>query len=124
MPAKSLYLRNAVLSAVFQGIPLAPSGPWLGLHTADPGLTGAAEVTRGAYARQPAAFGPVANGAVANAEDVDFAGMPAVTLTHIGVWDSVAGGNLLYAAEIAVPKATNAGDTFRVLLGDVDITEN
>jgi len=124
MPAKSLHLRNAVLSAVFHGVPLAPAGPWLALHTADPGLTGAAEVTGGSYARQLASFGPVANGAVVNAEDVDFAGMPAGTLTHVGVWDALAEGNLLYTAEMAVSKRTNEGDTFRLLAGDLDITES
>ena len=54
----SNYLENKLLDAVFNATAFNVTGdPYISLHTADPGETGASEVTGGSYARQQAAFG-------------------------------------------------------------------
>lgn len=78
-----------------------PTTWFVGLHTGDPGETGAAnEVSTGGgsgYARQAVTFGASAAGIVANTGLVLFG--PAVTawgtITHVSIWDTVAAGNCL-----------------------------
>ena len=58
------------------------------LHTADPGTTGANELTGGspAYARQPIGWTDSGDGVYAG--DVDPFDVPASTVTHVGLWAS------------------------------------
>jgi hypothetical protein len=68
-------------------------GGWLSLHTADPGTTGASEVTGGnpAYARQQTTWGNAANGVLTgSAQTLDIP--PATTIGWFGVWTDSAGG--------------------------------
>lgn len=61
------------------------AGASVSLHTADPGTSGASEVTGGGYARKTTTWaGGVADGAVAGSQ-VEF-DVPAATITHFGVW--------------------------------------
>lgn len=75
------------------------------LHTANPGTTGANEVTGGspAYARKSLSFA-AASGGTATASEVTF-DVPAGTYTHFGVWDAATagtfrGGNPLSASQV------------------------
>lgn len=66
---------------------------FLSLHTADPGQTGAAEVTGGnpAYARKALTWGaPDANG-VSVATEVTF-DVPAGTVAYVGFWSAATAG--------------------------------
>lgn len=84
----------------------------LSVHTADPGATGANEVTGGSYARQAAGYNTASGGACALAAAVNFAGMPAGTFTHVGIWDTNATTpKYLQGAALAVAKTLGAGDT-------------
>jgi len=99
--------------------------PYVSLHTADPGETGANEVTGGAYARQSGAFGAAAAGAVANTATIDFTTMPAVTVTHVGIWDdstATATTNFVWGGALTASKSVGAGSTFRIAIGDLDVT--
>ena len=119
----SNYLENKLLDAVFNATAFNVTGdPYISLHTADPGETGASEVTGGSYARQQAAFGAAASGALSNSANIDFAGMPAVTVTHVGVWDAASAGNFLWGGALTASKVVNSGDTFRLPAADLDVT--
>jgi hypothetical protein len=48
--------------------------------------------------------------------------MPACTVTHIGVWDAVSSGNLLFHTAVDTSKAVLSGDTISVAAGAVTIT--
>lgn len=66
---------------------------YVSLHTADPGTTGANEVTGGspAYARKPVTFtGGSVDGTVSGTAVIF--DTPAGTFTHIGLFDSATGG--------------------------------
>lgn len=52
------------------------------LHTADPGGTGANEVTGGSYAGQSVTMAAASNKSRTSSSTVTFAGMPATTATH------------------------------------------
>lgn len=117
------FLENALLNAVYNATAFGLSGnPFVSLHTADPGETGASEVVGGSYARQQADFAAAAGGATSNAAAVEFTGMPAVTVTHVGIWDAVTVGNFLWGGPLTTPRSPSAGDTLRFLTGEIDVT--
>jgi hypothetical protein len=103
----SNYLEAKVLDAVFNNISLAITTPYISLHTADPGETGASEVTGGSYVRQAGSFASASGGTITSDAAVNFTGMPAVTVTHVGVWDSLIGGanNFLWGGALAASQA-------------------
>lgn len=99
----------------------ANAGAYLSLHTADPGLTGASEVVVGgsSYARQAVngtgTFPTVTGDTVTNsAAAINFTLMPACTVTHVGLWDTVGPvtGNFICGQAIDAQQVVNAGDTF------------
>lgn len=118
----SNYLEPKILDAVFNNTSLAVATPYVSLHTADPGETGASEATGGSYVRQLGSFGAASGGAIANDAGISFTGMPAATITHVGVWDASTAGNFLWGGALAASKTTNAGDTFAIATGDLDVT--
>lgn len=73
------------------------------LHTADPGTTGASEVTGGspAYARKPITWNAGAVDGAYLSDELVF-DVPAGTLTHVGIWDAVTAGNFLDSGAINV----------------------
>ncbi len=118
----SNYAENKILDAVFNNTSYAVTTPYVSLHTADPGETGASEVGGGSYARQSASFGAASSGAVSNDVAITFTGMPIATVTHIGVWDASSSGNFLWGGALAASKSVGSGDTVTVPIGDLDVT--
>ena len=60
----SNYLEEELLDQVFNNLSApAITTPYISLHTADPGETGASECTGGSYARQAGSFGAASGGA-------------------------------------------------------------
>lgn len=91
------YARNIGLDDMYNagaGFPIAVD-PYVSLHTADPGLTGANEVVGGSYARQQAVFPSAASGTLDNDANIEFAGMPTVDVYAVSVFDAVTAGNCL-----------------------------
>ncbi|PTM61903.1 phage tail fiber protein [Phreatobacter oligotrophus] len=136
MPA-STYAGNKILDLLFRGVAFtAPSRVWISLHTADPGLTGANEVTVGnwpAYARQdPAQAGAVGTGftaatakAIENALQVLFPannGASAVVVTHFAIWDAPSAGNCLFSGALTASKTIAVTDELVIRIGELDLT--
>jgi hypothetical protein len=126
MADKSTYFRDAVLN-ILRGTTVTGFTAHVSLHTADPGLTGTDEVTGGSYARLPASFDAPDTGGggrqIANPAAISFTAMPAVTVTHVGIWDSLTSGNFIYGDAIAASQVVNAGGTFEFPIGDLTVTE-
>ena len=118
----SNYLELKILDKVLRNVDFTVTTPYVSLHTADPGETGASEATGGSYARQSAAFDAASAGATANSAIIDFTLMPAATITHVGIWDASTSGNFLWGGALAASKTTNSGDTFRIAAGDLDVS--
>ena len=119
----SNYLEEELLDQVFNNLAApAISTPYISLHTADPGETGASECTGGSYARQAGSFGAASGGAISTDADLQFTSMPACTVTHVGVWDAASGGNFLWGGALSASKTVNSGDTFEIASGDLDVT--
>jgi len=103
----------------------ANAGCFASLHTADPGGTGASEVTGGTYGRQSVSgtgtFPTVVGDSVTNsAAAINFTLMPACTVTYVGFWDAVTTGNFLHGQSMT-SKGVNAGDTFQFATSQLTI---
>lgn len=91
----------------------SPTALYVSLHTADPGESGSYgdEVSAGEYARQAVTFTASSAGSVNNTAQLDYP--TSVTawgnITHIGVGDSLAGGNMLAYLALTSAKDINAG---------------
>lgn len=127
MAAKSTYLNNAVINAALRNVALQVAAQFISLHTADPGLTGASEVSGNAYARVAspgfiaAVLGVSTNGAL-----VTFpAPTPANwgTVTYAGIWDAATVGNFLYKIPLAFNVVTSIGVPVEFVIGALSVTE-
>lgn len=112
-------IKNAMVDALVNAAALAGGTIQISLHTADPAGTGANEVVGGSYARQTATFGTAASGgSIANTGALNFTNMPAVTITHIGIW-SGAGPTFIADAALTASQSVSAGQTFVMAIGNL-----
>lgn len=124
----SNYLENKLLDAVLRftttggGLPTA--SVYVSLHTADPGETGVSEASGGPgpYARQQAAFNAAVSGVSLNTAVVTFTGLPAATITHVGLWDAVSGGNFLWSGAFSSSQAVLLGNTLTIAAGALAVS--
>jgi len=108
----SVYARNKLLDAMLRGVDFDPTPVYISLHTADPGTTGASEVSGGTYARQPVStsnWNAAASGQTSNVSSITFSGIAVSTIiTHVGIWDAVSGGNFLSGGSLTAPRTVLA----------------
>ena len=107
---------------------------YVSLHSADPGLTGASELSGSGYARvavtantsnwtAPATNGPVrqiTNNAVFTFPTASGAW---TTATHFGLWDASTTGNFYRGAALTASKTVASGDTASFSIGDLVLNE-
>lgn len=122
MPGFSNTLENSVLNKVFRNTDFSVTSWYVSLHTADPGDTGANEVTGGSYARQSVSFAVASGGATENSTAVSFTNMPAVTVTHVGIWNAATGGTFIIGGPLSSPLNVPSGGTVNFAIGSIDIT--
>jgi len=125
MSAASDYVENLALEWLLtSNSATRPTAWYIGLHTADPTDAGTGtEVSGGSYAREAVSF-TVTNDTASNSATVTFSAATANwgTITHVGVWDSLSGGELLFHGAVTTSKTIETGDTFQISSGNLDIT--
>ncbi len=91
----------------------APSGLYVSLHTADPGETGASEVSGNGYARVSAGVGgsnwTSSSQVVSNDNALTFTGPTPSdwgTVTYFGLWDAATSGNYVGGAALTASRVT------------------
>ena len=125
MSAASDYLEVAVLNASLRNVALQVAATYISIHTADPTDAAASnELTDSGYARKVCTWDAPTSGAgtTANTADVDFnaiADAGPFTITHVGIWDAVTVGNLLYHAPLSVSKSFSLADVPRFPAGSL-----
>ena len=134
----SNYTENNIIETTLRGAAFpVPSGIYLALFTADPTDANimANEVRTAewpAYVRQDAAAGGAistgwtapADGVSTNAKVITYPannGAGNVTITHIGIYDSASGGNLLYHAPLVSSKTLLPGDVISFSIGALTV---
>ena len=109
----------------------APTNVYIALFTIDPSdAGGGTEVSEASYARVDSgafnAMTGVTDGHTWNTTEVAFPQCTDVggwgLITAIGLFDAATGGNLLYHGGLTVDKQVDENDTFKIAIGDLDIT--
>ena len=107
--------------------PCVPSTTYyLSLHSADPGTTGASEITGGSYARQAITFGAASAGSQASTNSQAFSNMPAEAggVPYFGVWTAATGGTYLCGGTTNLSAAISAGAAVNFATGSITLGES
>jgi hypothetical protein len=114
---------NSWLDAVARAVSYSVAAVYVKLHLGAPGAAGtsnpAVETTR-----QAATFGAgAASRAISNTAVIEWLLVStSETYTHISLWSAVSGGTFLGSDDLSSAAAVTAGDTFRIPIGDLDLT--
>jgi hypothetical protein len=126
MAEMSNYLENALINVTLRNTSYtSPTTVYVSLHTADPTDAGTGtEVSGGSYVRKSATFAAPSNGVSATSADVTFDQATASwgTITHIGIWDALTTGNMLYHTPLTTSKTIDSGDIFKIASGSLTVT--
>lgn len=76
---------------------------YLSAHSADPGTTGASELSGGGYARQAIVFGSASGGVIANNAAISIPNSGLTAVNHFGVWSASTAGTYLGGFVLASP---------------------
>lgn len=122
MAAFSTFLETTLLNLTLRNTAYTPPPTtYLALYTTNPTASDTGtEVTGGSYTRQSIAWVAPSGGSCVNSADVNFTGMPSITVNYVGIRDAPTGGNLLYYGTLAAAKTLNAGDTFTMSAGNLN----
>ncbi|HYJ33841.1 MAG TPA: hypothetical protein VE326_11530 [Candidatus Binatia bacterium] len=109
--------RNAAATGVGGAITFAS------LHTADPAMTGANEITGGtpAYARQPITWTET-NGVASLNGPVTFNVPPGTTVAYVGLWNAPNAGTYEGAAQLSAPETFTGQGTYTLTSLTVTVT--
>jgi hypothetical protein len=114
---------NSWLDAVARAVAYSEAEFWVKLHLGDPGAAGTAnpavETTR-----KQVTFGSAATGrAISNTAAVEWLNVSTTeTYTWVSFWDASTAGNFLGRDDLSASAAVTAGDTFRIPIGDLDLS--
>lgn len=126
MAALSDYAEDLLLDwAMTNGAATRPTAWYVALYTAAPSDSGGGtEVSTGGYARQSVTFSAASGGTTSNSGTVSFTASGASwgTITHIGIFDAVSAGNLLWHGALTASKTIADGDTLQFDAGNIDLT--
>lgn len=115
--------KNLALNALRGTNPTTPI-THASLHTADPGDTGASEVSGGspAYARKAIAFNAPSGGTMDDSTNGAVFDVPAgTTVTHVGFWSAATAGTFLASADVT-DETFAAQGTYTLTDADLTIT--
>lgn len=102
-----------------------PTNVYLALFTSDPGDDASgSEVSGGSYARRVISWGAAAAGQIANDAQIEFPVATASwgTVTHVGIFDASAAGNLLWHGAVSASKTIDTDDQYVVQVGDLTVS--
>lgn len=92
------------------------------LHTGDPGSAGTSNAAT-ETTRQQATLSAAAARATTNSAAIEWTNVSTTeTYTWISLWTASSGGTFLGRDDLSSSAAVTAGDTFRIPVGDLDLT--
>lgn len=127
----SNYLELEVLDHVLGGGDYTrPATVYVGLHTADPGETGATgEVSGNNYSRVSVTnnstnWPAASSGSKANGATITFATPSGSwgTVTHFSIWDASTSGNCLFKGALTASQVIGSGNAVSFGIGAITIT--
>lgn len=95
---------------------------FVSLHTADPGTTGASEVTGGTYARVAVTWGAPSAGAVANSNALTINLPASTTAAYFGIWSASTVGTYYIGGALSPTVTTGASaGTVTIAIGGLSV---
>lgn len=127
MAEMSDYLESALINHVLRNVPFtSPTTVYVSLHSASPTDVGGSELSGNGYARQSAAFDApgATDGLTQNTAQVKFtaAGGDWSEATHLGIYDALTGGNLLFWTPLDANRTATDTDSINVAAGALTVT--
>lgn len=128
MAALSDYAEKLLLDwSMTTGSATRPTAWYVALYSAAPSDSGGGtEISTGGYTRQSVTFSAASSpgGTTSNSNTVTFtaSGANYGTVTHIGIFDALTTGNLLWHGAMTASKTVNDGDTLEFSIGNIDLT--
>lgn len=114
---------NSWLDALARGTPYDNDEVWLKLHLGDPGSAGTANPAVETTRKQATFGSAAASRAISNTVAAEWTNVSTTeTYTWVSMWSASSGGTFLGRDDLSSPAAVEAGDTFRVPIGDLDLT--
>lgn len=110
---KHLLLNGFAASAVFAS-----------LHTADPGVSGSAEVTGGspAYSREGISWAAATSGSVSSNANIVFDVPGTTTITHLGYWSAATSGTFYGSRALDTSQTYATQGTYTINSGNLTET--
>ena len=125
MSEMSNYLEQALINVTLRGTAFtAPTTIYVALFTSDPTDAGTGtQVSGGSYARTAVTFAAPSDGISLSNADCTFPQATASwgTVSHIGLFDALTSGNMLYYTPLDVSKTIDTGDIFKILSGSLSV---
>jgi len=120
------YAENKILN-LMRAAAWTEFAAYVGLFTVAPSdAGGGTEVSGGSYARELIGLTEAtgAGGATSNAADITFTTATGAwgTISHVGIFDAISGGNLIMWTAVDAEKTVASGDTYKINAGDLDVT--
>lgn len=117
------YLEDKILDKAMRNVDFTAAAVWVKLHLGDPGEDGTGNPAV-ETARQQATFGAAASGGIiSNTALIEWLSVAASeTYSDVSLWDASVAGNHLWYGSLTASKTVNAGDTFRIPIGDLDVS--
>lgn len=96
---------------------------FVSLHTADPGTTGASEVTGGTYARVAVTWNAASGGTVTNSGALSINLPASTTAAYFGVWSASTAGTYYIGGALSPSVTTGASaGTVTIASGSLSVT--
>jgi hypothetical protein len=95
---------------------------FVSLHTADPGTTGASELSGGSYARVAVAWNAAASGARTNSGALSINIPATTTVTYFGVWSLVSGGVYYIGGALSPSVTSTTAGLVTIAAGALSVT--
>jgi hypothetical protein len=108
--------KNLLLNGLGGGV------TFVSLHTADPGLSGSAEVSASPYARKSAAWAAAASGSVSSASAIVFDVPGSTTINHLGYWSASATGTFYGSRALDTAQTYATPGTYTIAIGNITET--
>ena len=105
--------KNALLNG------FSSSATWVSLHTADPGVSGSAEVTGGAYTRESATWAAAASASVSTSASIVFDVPGSTTIDHLGYWTASTSGTFLGSRALDTSQTYATAGTYTIAVGNI-----
>jgi hypothetical protein len=105
--------KNALLNG------LTASVAYTSLHTADPGLSGSAEVTGGAYTREDVSWAAAASASVSTSASIVFDVPGSTTIDHLGYWSASTAGTFFGSRALDTAQTYATAGTYTIAIGNI-----